>query len=98
MLTGSRNLANGSPPSLEKAHSCRLAAATWLIKAEKKVRMIGVTMMTVAALLLVELKKSRTNGVEFGFANRSASPAQNIKVTVAMNAKAALNENDVRRE
>jgi hypothetical protein len=37
--------------------------ATSLINAEKKQRMIGITIMTVAALLFVEFRKSCTNGV-----------------------------------
>ena len=61
--TGSRKLAKGSPPSRANDHSCLLAVATSLINAEKKQRMIGTPIMTVAALLFVELRKSWTNGV-----------------------------------
>ena len=53
--TGASKGAHGIPPSLAKAHSCRLAVANWLTRADQKVRMTGITMTTVPALLFVEL-------------------------------------------
>lgn len=88
-LTGSMYSPKGNPPSLANDQSWRLAVATSLISAATKDRMIGTTMITVAGLDPVELRKTSTNG-DGAAKTSSISPRQKIMVTAAMKAKSVL--------